>query len=208
MTGLAQFGGWWVYPDDIEAYAYLQKMGGYETQHLEEALSFVTGRRTAVDVGAHIGTWARPLSEQFGRVLAFEPNPSLYRALVANCSPAVQAYPVAISDAPGRGQITVPNPRNLGTGYLVDGAECVVLPLDWYGLEDVDLLKIDVEGLEPFVIEGARNTIEASWPVIVMEEGVLEERYSGQPFAAGRLLESWGYRRVRRLNKNSVYARA
>ena len=49
--------------------------------------------------------------------------------------------------------------------------------MDAFGFTDRDLIKIDVEGHEAQVIEGAKKTLEASKPVIVVET---EQRHIGQ----------------------------
>ena len=49
--------------------------------------------------------------------------------------------------------------------------------MDAFGFTDRDLIKIDVEGHEAQVIEGAKKTLEASKPVIVFE---IEQRHIGQ----------------------------
>jgi hypothetical protein len=64
-----------------------------------------------------------------------------------------------------------------------------------FGFEDVDYIKIDVEGFEKKVLLGGAKTIERSNPVIVIEQNhvVLEgdERYSAKAY-----LEGIGYRQV------------
>jgi len=43
------------------------------------------------------------------------------------------------------------------------------MPLDDLGIDQLDVIKIDVEGAEPIVVEGALATIERCRPAIVME---------------------------------------
>ena len=47
--------------------------------------------------------------------------------------------------------------------------EVACKPLDYYGLEDVGFLKIDVEGHELAVLRGATETISRSYPSILVE---------------------------------------
>ena len=62
----------------------------------------------------------------------------------------------------------------------------VWLSLDQYNYNDVDFIKIDVEGWEPKVLRGAKKTIDRCNPVICVEinKGDHESQW---------LLESWGY---------------
>ena len=55
--------------------------------------------------------------------------------------------------------------------------------------EDVDFIKMDVEGYEPLIIRGAVRTIERNWPVILCE-------INRGDFTAQTLLEDMGYRCV------------
>ena len=46
--------------------------------------------------------------------------------------------------------------------------------IDNYDFDDVDLMKIDVEGHEEYVIEGARNVIKKNMPILIVE---IEQRH-------------------------------
>ena len=52
------------------------------------------------------------------------------------------------------------------------------LSLDDYLFEDVDLIKIDVEGHESSVIEGAVETIRKTFPILIVE---IEQRHISKP---------------------------
>ncbi len=111
--------------------------------------------------------------------------------------------PIALSNQSGAGALRVP--RNSG-GFTNQGASlsAVKVPdnyeevrietsrLDDLNIGDVGFIKIDVEGFEQEVIEGARATIARDRPVILVE---MEERFLGYPIedAIGRVVEL-GYR--------------
>jgi hypothetical protein len=65
-------------------------------------------------------------------------------------------------------------------------------PLDSFGFTDCSVIKIDVEGHETSVIEGARKTIAASHPALIVE---IEQRHNSRPIEhiLGDL-EGLGYR--------------
>jgi FkbM family methyltransferase len=61
--------------------------------------------------------------------------------------------------------------RNFGGLSIGEGGETVdMLTIDSLGLPKVDVIKADVEGAEPLVIYGARNTIAKHKPIIVYEK--------------------------------------
>ena len=73
-----------------------------------------------------------------------------------------------------------------------------IVPLDSFGLfQDVDFIKMDVEGYEPLVIRGAGKTITSNWPVILCE-------INRGDFTAKELLEDMGYRCVDVYHKNDL----
>ena len=55
--------------------------------------------------------------------------------------------------------------------------KCTVDKIDNYDFDDVDLIKIDVEGHEEYVIEGARNVIQSNKPILIVE---IEQRHLKQ----------------------------
>jgi FkbM family methyltransferase len=148
-----------------------------------EELRFVRDRLkrglAIVDVGANVGNHAVFLSRFLAprRILVLEPNPGLFDVLSYN----LHANGVAEADtsylglAVGAGrknyELRIANPNNPGAGYLVESASGTIRsePLDAIVSEPVDLIKIDVEGMELDVIDGAERTIARSRPYLLVE---------------------------------------
>lgn len=170
-----------------------------ETRFLAELLTGLRETRgdgvVALDVGANIGTftiaWAQHM-EGWGRVLAFEAQERVYYALAGNvalnnCFNA-QAIAAAVGAKGGTIEVPIldyqlpansgglslrPGPHNKpGQPIDLDNSQTtIMLTLD--DLEGrVDLIKIDVEGMEPEVLTGARRTIAAHHPVIFAEHTI------------------------------------
>ena len=134
----------------------------------------------AVDAGANIGATALIMSAFVGaqgRVVALEPGPRsfalLQRNLALNAAAAVTPLALALSAEPGRISFC----EDSAFGHLAPGApglqavqvETLDRIVEQQGLTRLDLLKIDTEGFEPQVLEGARATIERLAPVIYLE---------------------------------------
>lgn len=135
------------------------------------------------DVGAQVGTFSVrcALNPSVSRVLAFEPEPDnlalLEHNVRINAPGRIDVHGFALGDRVGR----LPLYRSrTGTGHhtLVreqdgDALEVEVRRLDDVlsesGIHRVDWLKIDVEGYELNVLEGARRTLESSRPVLAVE---------------------------------------
>lgn len=140
--------------------------------------------KIAIDVGANSGYYTKELAANFGRVIAFEPNPNVTEKLQKNVVAAnVLIEKQAISDKPGEVTLYLdmrPGLSGVATSmHKLEGleglTEDITVPcttLDAY-CEQYQLtpafIKIDVEGHEPAVIKGAAKTIEHARPVIILE---------------------------------------
>jgi len=133
---------------------------------------------TLFDCGADIGLFTALLCarcDRIARVLAFEPNSRVEQVLRHNLAqfPRPEVHKAAVSNFSGRGKLLAPA-YDLGdhARFLVRAEEGVpVLTLDSLGIFGGDvLLKIDVEGEELAVLQGARETIgRAARCVITLE---------------------------------------
>jgi FkbM family methyltransferase len=184
----------------------------YEEQFLRYVHSLDL-RGCYVDVGAHVGThtvfFAKICNSE--RVHAFEPLPSAFKRLQANVrlndvADRVVLHQLALTSQTcdvvltrGRHTSLVPTPRQ---GELP--ANTHVVPgrrLDDLVRDHVVLIKIDVEGMEPAVLDGARRLIRQSRPVIFAEAATAREHA-----AVCRVLRPLGYVPTgRRFNSTPTY---
>ena len=68
--------------------------------------------------------------------------------------------------------------------------------LDSYNFQNVDIIKIDVEGFEIPVLNGAKQTILSQQPVIQIEGNDSGKKYGRSKIDIFNLLVSWGMKRV------------
>lgn len=175
----------------------------FEAYNLTVGLSHVKRNRCAVDGGSHVGSWARELSKSFGRVLAFEPQADNHECAKLNLAGLenVRLYRAALGDKPGRASLDPGN--NSGCWHIADGEDVSVVALDGLCIEDLDYLKLDVEGYEWHALEGARETIERCRPVVHIEEKKLPHSYDAP--SARSLLEGMGYREAARAMRDVIF---
>ena len=155
-----------------------------------------------VEAGANVGAHTLALSRIVGaggRVVAFEPQPLMHRLLAANLALAgaanVEARGEALGSAPGT--LHVPPVDYGATGNFGgvaltgdgSGTAVRVRCIDELELTRCDLVKVDVEGMERDVVEGARDTIRRHRPVLYVEN---DRRERSQALIA--LLLDLGYR--------------
>ncbi len=135
-----------------------------------------------VEVGANIGAhtvWLAQTVGPTGTVIAFEPQRIVYQTLCANLAlnslTNVHCLCAAAGKAPG--EIVVPpldysqtnNYGGLELGGYQQGETVYVVTIDSLKLPRCHFLKIDVEGMEQAVLEGAVQTIAAFAPILYVE---------------------------------------
>ena len=155
----------------------------YEHELLDEIKSVITENSVVIDVGGHIGNHTIYFLKicDFKKSFIFEPRKPLARLVQENASLNNLEEKIvlnkggveAISSRPGNLKFEKRKNYNLGTGKIVDepgGVNVSTIDLVFSDLSDkISVIKIDVEGLERHVLEGARRTIEKHAPVISIE---------------------------------------
>ncbi len=131
----------------------------------------------AIDLGAHIGihtlTMSRAVGEK-GLVIAFEPQKKIFRELVHNmrlneCK-NVKLLRNAVGESRKKAQMAFRQVQNEGGTSVGCGGDNVdMVTLDSLGLNNVSLIKMDVEYYEDYALQGARKTILRNKPVIIFE---------------------------------------
>lgn len=182
----------------------------YQKRKLDVAVGHAKNRRVALDIGAHVGLWSMWLCRLFQHVVAFEPVPDHAELFQRNVpGQNVHLHRVALGNGAGLVDMQVPE-ETTGNAHVAipsvhPGTRGVAHPdririykgielrtLDSFNLAVVDFIKIDVEGFERAVLEGAKQTILRTKPVIVIEQKGNESAYGDGPNAALKLLQSWG----------------
>jgi FkbM family methyltransferase len=163
---------------------------------------------TVVDVGGNIGITAlraATIVGPSGRVIAFEPDPEnlagFRRQLAGNDLPNVEVVGCGLAERSGTLRLTVADEHNRGMNRIDPtasvGVDVPVTTLDAAlaerGVTDVAVIKIDVEGYEHHVLQGAPATL-AQRPVLFVEisDDLLRAQGSSGPDLV-REIEAAGY---------------
>ncbi len=173
--------------------------GTYQIVKLRAALEHCKSFRTAIDVGAHVGLWTLQLAKAFARVEAFEPVQSHYYCLTANLAHAnnVGLHACALGDREGTVSMKVNAAISCKSRVDKGSGDIPLDRLDSYGFTDVDFIKIDCEGYERNVVNGAARAIQQWRPTMIVEQkGHASTYYGLRKEAAVELLESWGMKRA------------
>jgi FkbM family methyltransferase len=150
--------------------------GRYQHENLEAAVSYCNRRRTVIDGGAHVGMWSRTFAELFDRVIAFEPAPDTFACLKYNVTAGnVEFRNQALGAKPGKVHMTLKGfegtkrEHNSGARYVASGGNIDRVTVDSLNLDDLDLLKMDIEGSEVEALQGAVETLVRCRPVVLFE---------------------------------------
>lgn len=136
---------------------------------LDKTWAYIENWHCAIDGGAYIGAWSLVLSEKFHTVYAFEPEPDNYDCLLKNTQSRGEIsrrnYALSGSMEPlrmqhkGANHLTVMSPG---------GKYYPAVTIDSLNLTP-GFIKLDIEGHELPVLEGAVETLERSKPVLCIE---------------------------------------
>lgn len=173
--------------------SHILRNGVWEPETASFFLHWLRPGMTFVDAGAHVGHYTMLASGQVGaggRVIAFEPHPVLSQVLRRNVERAgcanVTVSTLALGQAGGTAELVLHPSDNFGSSSLrADGgtghlprASVELTALDDYleriGGPAVDVVKLDVEGAELDVIEGARRTLAANPAILLVVEFLRE----------------------------------
>jgi FkbM family methyltransferase len=208
--------------DDIVSDALKNKVG--HDPHIVQIASLFLDKYleneesgVVLDVGANVGSFCVPLGKNYPQFKfhAFEPQRIVFYQLCSNillnrCD-NVYANNYGLSFEPDSFYIEMPDystELNIGAFSLDDevrenGYECSssgetelisVIKLDNIEINDIKLIKIDVEGLELAVLIGAQKTLERNgFPPILFEAWANKEWFQPRRQELFEYIESIGY---------------
>ncbi|MGQ0836949.1 FkbM family methyltransferase [Actinokineospora sp.] len=164
-------------PDRVFAAAVARTYHRFEPE-LSRLADFCPDHGTALDIGAWYGPWSRAFARRLDRVVAVEPNPAVANLLTRTVPGSVRVVQAAVSDQVGDGTLFVPRTGmgTEGTASLLtaaaDGSTATAVAtttIDTLAVDDVTMIKMDVEGVELAALHGAAKTLAAQHPVLMIE---------------------------------------
>jgi FkbM family methyltransferase len=148
---------------------------------------YINKNSVVIECGCHIGVHTVKIASLCKKIYGFEPMPNTYQVLAKNIrlngiqnavlykkgvadKPGMTKYAWSIKGNPG-GSGLANNPIGIPSwcSPMNEDIPVELITIDSMDLDQLDFMKLDVEGYEPLVIKGAINTITKYKPVIVME---------------------------------------
>lgn len=180
------------------------KNGGppeYQDDVRDEAYKYVTDFNIAVDVGANVGLWSKPLTKVFNHVIAFEPLEQVYSCLERNVEGLnIEIHKHALGSVNDKIEMFFDS-ENTGGSFVseIGHGSIDIKRLDDLDLPKFGLLKIDCERHELEVIKGGIETILKYKPIIVVEQQPDVE------YCAGHFLKSLGAVELTKIRKDYIF---
>jgi len=201
LTALAEA----LYPSGMIRYRLMKQHRSYERE-LWYVPHWVSKRSTAIDVGGNRGIWSLQLARYARHVHTFEPNPICLNQLDRVVPSNVTIHPCGLSSQFGRAKLRF-DFNNTGVGTIeaantlspeknsgikkIDECDVEIKRLDAFDFENLDFIKIDVEGHELAVLQGGQRLLEIHRPTILVE---IEERHNPGNFSrVTQFLSELGY---------------
>jgi FkbM family methyltransferase len=166
-----------------------------EMELIRSLVSSLPQNPVVLDVGANIGVTTLVMAEACARsngtVLAFEPQRIIFQMLCGNLAlnniDNVIAHQAALGSTTGHievpqlnyyshasfGSLELGAPQREDIGQVprvgLSSEQAPIYPLDSLHLSRIDFVKIDVEGMELTVLQGAHQTFHQTRPLVLIE---------------------------------------
>ena len=192
---------WVLYGQHTEP-TYLEDAGNGQQAQRDASLKYVEQWRVCLDIGSNIGQWTRPLAKRFQSVVCFEPNPNFRECFEKNIQEKnVLLWPYGLSDKEHKAK----QDFNSTVLHEEDGdIDCRTL--DSFGLTNIDFVKIDVDGFEIPLLNGARETLSKNDPVINIE--MKRDKRIDVVVKCESILKDLGYKFQKRTKSDEVWLKS
>ena len=168
----------------------------YQFNHLDRCFNYLAERprRIAIDIGAHVGFWTYYLTKSFIHVHSFEPlkrHIECFKKNIAADNVTLHSYGLSNKK---ENRLLIYDDKNSG-GTFVDPkkiGDTAFVRLDDFKFSEIDFIKIDVEGYEEFILQGAEETLIRNKPIIIIEQKESSIKYNIERYEAVKFLEKLG----------------
>ena len=147
--------------------------------------------KTVIDVGAWCGTWSKAIEPFAKKVIAFEPDKvhfeCLQRNCTINCDPRMEAVGAEVME------VSLTEDNFTQAKRVNEKGNIRMINLDYMNYQDVDMIKIDVEGYEMQVLKGATKTLE-NIKYLMIELNNNTKKYGSNNMEVEKYIASLGFK--------------
>lgn len=204
----------------------------WEGDFIDDLINLSKTKEVALDIGANFGFCTYKFSSFFKQVIGFEPIKEVYDCLVKNVDKdncILHNYALGnksdlvlmLNQRKRQGQnqiidndvakeiMAMPAPPRKSKASKFEIIENIqVKPLDDLNLQNISMMKIDVEGFEGNVIEGAKETIRRNKPIMGIEKTPVDNVFTKREVNIDKQMEGLGYFHYKtygKHNTNNIY---
>lgn len=180
----------------------------YQWRARELAVQNCMNKRVCLDIGSNVGLWSCELVDHFQQVIAFEPVNEFRECFKKNVKKNnYTLHPVALGKFESMIEMNIVH-GNTGHSHVntnsIGRGTIPLKTLDSFDLQNIDMIKIDVEGFEEDILIGAEKTIRTNKPILVIEQQKHEYKDAKTDLPSIKILEAWGYAVVDNVKKDWV----
>ena len=198
------------FPSELSRELWMDSSWAIETPNF--CKKYLKSGDIVLDVGANIGTVTLQASicvESLGRIYSIEPHPQIFKFLneniILNNFENVKLFNIAVGNKSGTILFSNQKSNCQNKIILEKSNETIEVPiklLDELAIDEseIDLLKIDVEGFEQFVLLGAKKTLEKTKCVYIE---TIEKLYNYDRNKIFEILNNYGFE-LFTISKNSI----
>ena len=181
--------------------------GSYEPDTLNLFTQLLENSSHFLDVGANVGLFSIIAAAKGTKVTSFEPHPVIRKVLKKNLKGLpVKIYDFAASDSEEDVRLFISDEPGSHSLSMKQSDYVLVrsIEIDKIVKEDVDLIKIDVEGAEVKALKGMHNILSKNKPILIIEVDEVHLNRFGEDFNSLKThLEKYGYKNKKIANENN-----
>lgn len=186
--------GWWWPATDKVCWKTMQKFPNIP----QDIMEYVPIKDVVIQAGGNSGFYVKQYAEKFKTVYTFEPDYINFYCLTRNV-PNKNVF--KFQSCLGNEHRTVGfnvNEKNRGASHVDGSGSIPTLKIDDLGLNDCNLIHLDIEGYEYFALQGAVETIKKFSPVITIEvwEEMKDRFIPNSNTLSFELLNNLGYKQI------------
>jgi FkbM family methyltransferase len=187
--------GFWVPSHDIHIEQWKAGAPFTQSQCLNKFIKYCESQnkkmKTVIDIGAWCGTWAKAMEPFARKIIAFEPDKIHFACLQRNCTINCDPRMEAVGAEVGEISLTVDNFTQ--AKRVLEKGTIRMVNLDYMNYQDVDMIKIDVEGYEMQVLKGATKTLENT-KYLMIELNNNTKKYGSSNLEVEKHIASLGFK--------------